>query len=253
MKIDENHKKWAERISRRRWKIKQHRYKSFWIDKIKKQKGKCALTKSQLLFNAKYGIAPCHPLYASIDHVIPGDEKNLQIVCYDINDLKSHLPQPLFGALQKTKEWKQLKLSWRDLSKKIPDKKGTFKMLIKFGKPLKFVETTKVGSGVECDVYEFVGDKLKDLGIIKIKAGCKTPLQKVLKGEKTIEGYLSGEGRLVITDLSGKQKIYPAKNGLEVEVKIGETMQWQAADNSDLEVYEICYPPYESGRFENLG
>jgi hypothetical protein len=38
---------------------------------------------------------------------------------------------------------------------------------------------------------------------------------------------------------------------LEVEVKIGETMQWQAAPDSDLEVYEICFPPYADGRFEN--
>ena len=102
-----------------------------------------------------------------------------------------------------------------------------------------FVETTEVAEGVECDVYEFVGDKPKDLGIIRIKAGGKTPLQKVLKGEKTIEGYISGKGQLVITELSGQQKIYPAKAGLEVEVKIGETMQWQAAPDSDLEVIEF--------------
>ncbi len=47
-----------------------------------------------------------------------------------------------------------------------------------------FVETMEVDEGVECDVYEFIGDKSKDLGIIRIKAGGKTPLQKVLKGEK---------------------------------------------------------------------
>jgi hypothetical protein len=28
----------------------------------------------------------------------------------------------------------------------------------------------------------------KDLAIIKISKGCKTPLQKILKGEKTIKG-----------------------------------------------------------------
>lgn len=43
----------------------------------------------------------------------------------------------------------------------------------------------------------------------------------------------------MITELSGQQKIYPAKVGLEVEVKIGETMQWQAAPDSDLEVIEF--------------
>ena len=47
-----------------------------------------------------------------------------------------------------------------------------------------FIEMMEVVEGVECDVYEFIGDKSKDLGIIRIKAGGKTPLQKVLKGEK---------------------------------------------------------------------
>jgi len=76
-------------------------------------------------------------------------------------------------------------------------------------------------------------------------------LQKVLKGDRTIEGYVSGEGESTIIGLDGKQKIYQAQKGLEVEVEIGELMQWQAAPDSDLEVYEICFPPYADGRFEN--
>jgi hypothetical protein len=118
--------------------------------------------------------------------------------------------------------------------------------------PVKFIETTKVGEGVECDVYKFVGDSGKDLGIIRIKAGNKTPLQKILAGERTVEGYVSGEGGLTVIGVDCQRKIYAGKNGLAVEVKIGELMQWQAAPGSDLEVYEICYPPYETGRFENL-
>ncbi|HOI97155.1 MAG TPA: hypothetical protein PLA19_01470 [Candidatus Pacearchaeota archaeon] len=39
---------------------------------------------------------------------------------------------------------------------------------------------------------------------------------------------------------------------MKIGVKIGETMQWQADDDSDLEVYDVCYPPYETGRFQNL-
>ncbi|HOI97151.1 MAG TPA: hypothetical protein PLA19_01450 [Candidatus Pacearchaeota archaeon] len=102
-----------------------------------------------------------------------------------------------------------------------------------------FVETMEVDEGVECDVYEFVGDKSKDLGIIRIKAGCKTPLQKVLKGTRTIEGYISGKGGLAIIGRGGKEKIYNAEKRFEVEVKIGELMQWQAAPDSDLEVIEF--------------
>jgi hypothetical protein len=115
-----------------------------------------------------------------------------------------------------------------------------------------FVETMKVAEGVECDVYKFVGDDSKDLGIIRIKAGCKTPLQKVLQGDRTVEGFISGKGRLVVTIPGGAQRIYNGGNDLAVELKIGELMQWQADSDYDLEVYEICFPPYEAGRFENL-
>jgi hypothetical protein len=75
-----------------------------------------------------------------------------------------------------------------------------------------FVETMQVSYGVECDVYVFEGDETKDLGIIKIKSGSKTPLQKVLKGDRTIEGYISGNGKLTITKLDGTQQIYIANN-----------------------------------------
>lgn len=118
--------------------------------------------------------------------------------------------------------------------------------------PVVFIETVKVAEGVACDVYTFVGDNGKDLGIITIRAGGKTPRQKVLRGDKTIEGYISGKGRLVITKPDGGQKVYIAGGGLGVEVAVGETMQWQADADSNLVAYEICFPPYKEGRFENL-
>ena len=96
-----------------------------------------------------------------------------------------------------------------------------------------FAETIQVADGVGCDVYKFVGDDSKDLGIIRIKAGCKTPLQKVLKGERTV-GFISGRGRLAVTAPGGEQKIYDGENGLAVEVKIGELMQWQAGADADV-------------------
>ena len=207
----------------------------------------------ELLFDAKYGVAPCHPLYASVDHIMPGSEDGgLQIVCYDCNDLKGHMPKPLFEELQKTEAWKEFIKSWQKLAEETSEKRGIFKMLIKLGEPLKFVETSQVAVGVECDVYRFDGDDSKDLGIIRIKAGCRTPLQKVLQGVRTVEGFISGKGKLVISESNGKQKIYDGAKGLAVEVKIGELMQWQAAADSELEVYEICSPPYKEGRFENL-
>lgn len=122
--------------------------------------------------------------------------------------------------------------------------------------PVSFAETTKVTTGVECDVYKFDGDNSKDLGIIRIKPGSKTPLQKVLKGDRTIEGHIFGKGKLVIINSDNKQVEYPVNDGtlkpFAVTVLIGEKMQWQADKDSPLIAYEICFPPYEDGRYENL-
>ena len=29
-------------------------------------------------------------------------------------------------------------------------------------------------------------------------------------------------------------------------------MQWEADKDSDLVAYEICFPPYEDGRYQNI-
>lgn len=115
-----------------------------------------------------------------------------------------------------------------------------------------YIETMKVAEGVTCDVYRFDDDGTKDLGIIRISSGCKTPLQKIIKGNRTVEGYVSGDGKLIVSG-NGDEKVYKTIKGekLQVDVKIGETMQWQAGEE-DLFVYEICFPPYEDGRYENL-
>lgn len=118
-----------------------------------------------------------------------------------------------------------------------------------------FVETMDVAKGVKCDVYKFIDDDSKDLGIIKIEPGSKTPPQKVLKGERTVEGYVSGAGKLVITKTDGSKEEYKVKDGnvpILVNVEIGETMQWEASPNSRLVASEICLPPYKDGRYENL-
>ena len=119
--------------------------------------------------------------------------------------------------------------------------------------PVEFVETTAVKAGVECDVYRFVGDTMKDLGIIRAASGSSTPLQRVVGGIQTIEGFLEGSGILTTTDTDGhtQQYTYPDEHTpAEVAVIIGQTMQWQAT--SDLTFYEICEPPYADGRYEDL-
>lgn len=40
---------------------------------------------------------------------------------------------------------------------------------------------------------------------------------------------------------------------LAVDANVGDLMQWQASEDSNLTAYEVCYPPYQDGRFENIG
>ena len=121
-------------------------------------------------------------------------------------------------------------------------------------RPVSFVETMQVADGVECDVYRFTEDESKDLGVIKVESGKKTPLQKVLQGEKTIEQSISGVGKLIVTKQDGTHDVLIADESNYVLriVNVGEMMQWEAGPDSDLVAAEICYPPYQEGRFENI-
>lgn len=91
---------------------------------IKKQKGRCALSDALLIFDKEYGNpninrAGCHPLYAAIDHISPTNESyGYQLVCYDLNDLKGHLPNKVFMEFQNTSAWKLLMRQWKSQSEK---------------------------------------------------------------------------------------------------------------------------------------
>lgn len=119
-----------------------------------------------------------------------------------------------------------------------------------------FVETMKVKDGVICEVYAFEGDKSRDLAIIHVEPSHTTPRQRVLKGNKTIEGFVSGNGSLIIEG-AGESAVryeFDDENGESsdsVSVELGQIMQWQAGE-AGLVFYEICEPPYEDGRFENI-
>jgi hypothetical protein len=121
------------------------------------------------------------------------------------------------------------------------------------GEAVEFLDSDDVTDGVVCDVYKFNSTKEKDLGIVKVKSGHKTPLQRVLKGDKTIEIFIKGSGVLRIFNDAGKitEYLYPETADDGVVVKIGQLMQWEALEE-DLIFAEICYPPYEDGRFENI-
>lgn len=116
--------------------------------------------------------------------------------------------------------------------------------------------TVNVAPGVVCDEYGFISDKTKDLGIIHIKPGHSTPRQKVTTGEVTIEGYVWGEGIFVVNRSNGETETYglgpEAVSRLEVEVNVGDVIQWIASPAVGLIAYEVCFPPFEEGRFVNL-
>lgn len=119
-----------------------------------------------------------------------------------------------------------------------------------------FVKREHIAKGVICDVYHFMSDASRDLAVIYIQNGYKTPKQMVLKGIRTIEGYHSGEGRLEITRLDGTAEIYDVGSNTSrdfaVEVNIGDIMQWIANDDSFLTVTEVCCPKFVDGRFLDL-
>ena len=78
---------------------------------------------------------------------------------------------------------------------------------------VRFVETQTVKEGVKCDIYSFVGDKSMDLAVVTVLPNHKTPMQRVLSGNKTIEGFISGEGTLSILGRDRKLKTYNFKDG----------------------------------------
>lgn len=123
-------------------------------------------------------------------------------------------------------------------------------------KAVSFVETVAINEEVRCHVYKFDNENGMDLGIIEIGQGGSTPLQEVISGVKTTEGFLAGKGKLIIYRQNGQTDIYPVNNdnyeNILTDVCIGDLMQWHADSDSFLKVFEICVPPFEDGRFRNI-
>lgn len=117
-----------------------------------------------------------------------------------------------------------------------------------------YKETQTVKDGVECDIYDFVDDATRDLAIVRVACDARTPKQRILQGDVTVEGYIDGEGTLeVISDGdTRKYDFTPEQSGEAVRLHVGDIMQWHASGDAELTFYEICAPPYEDGRFEDI-
>lgn len=133
--------------------------------------------------------------------------------------------------------------------------------------PIIFEELVQVAPGVQCGVFSFdkegERDKIRDLGIIIIEPGGQTPIQRVILGDRTIEGLIYGSGALRVIRSNGGNPQYethyfdsedllnPTTN-ISITVSEGDIMQWTADPNTYLIVYEICEPPFTEGRFETI-
>jgi hypothetical protein len=106
----------------RRWarnRAKAYRLKTSYVEGlIRQQRGCCAWSGVELIFDAssgtsvRGGVGP-HPRFAALDHSSPGsDQAGHQIVCFDLNDAKGHLPFSCFEELRQCPSWHALMGKW---------------------------------------------------------------------------------------------------------------------------------------------
>lgn len=122
-----------------RWLSKPHQHvpRSVLRKLLIEQKGLCALSQAPLIFDLnertpQKGGRGCHPLSPAVDHKDPGNpDGGVQIICYDLNDLKGHLPVDLFDDLCSTESWKKLMLKWREQAEIDPSDREAFKRLLR--------------------------------------------------------------------------------------------------------------------------
>ena len=130
MELTANQNLWA---SKGKQGVKKSELHSILI----KQKGKCALSGVDMIFDVKEGTPVkggkgCHPLYPAVDHIDPGNPHGgHQIFCYALNDLKGHLPLECFDALKATDAWNTLMKLWRKQAKKDNTDRDAFMRLLR--------------------------------------------------------------------------------------------------------------------------
>ncbi len=61
---------------------------------------------------------------------------------------------------------------------------------------------------------------------------------------------------MLIISPDGSKEIFKFEPNIvydfSVVIEVGQIMQWQADKKCELIAYEVCYPPYEDGRYKNL-
>lgn len=118
---------------------------------------------------------------------------------------------------------------------------------------LNYESTNEVKEGVLCDVYSVVGRNDVDLAVVSMKSGSTTPLQRVVGGDRTIEIHVSGIGQFFFLENdTAEPKTFELEEGkpFALDIPVGSTVRWFAG--TDLTFAEVCYPPYEDGRYIDL-
>lgn len=127
--------------------------------------------------------------------------------------------------------------------------------------PVKHVKTVAEAPGVTSDVYTFLTRNMlratnRDLAILHFEPGASLPRQRMVQGITTVEGFISGDGILHIVRANGQEEthFFRGRNSGRpiVEVHMDDIMQLRAFKRSPFESFEICYPPYTDGRFQDL-
>lgn len=75
-----------------------------------------------------------------------------------------------------------------------------------------------------------------------------------VNGVLNIEGYMSEKGTLTVKGTEGDTRVYTVEDPqqvLKIQVRGGETMQWEAVEYPLLEFSEVCFPQYEDDWFED--
>ncbi len=119
--------------------------------------------------------------------------------------------------------------------------------------PVSFVETIDVQEWVQCDVYDFVDDSSKDLWVVRLEKWVSSPYQLVVWWDKTLLGYISGNGKFIFETDEWVFE-YKMRKGIKFEFLINkwEKMKWIADNDSELMYYEVYLPPYRDGRYLDL-
>lgn len=130
--LNSDHNRWAKRAQQ-----KYGRTKAYWLELIVQQEGRCGFSGALLRFDSPSGTAQAgglgvHPIYAAVDHCSPGcDDLGHEIVSFDLNDLKGHLPPECFADLRSTPSWKSLMDRWQQQAETNHDDRGAFRAIRK--------------------------------------------------------------------------------------------------------------------------